>query len=252
MKPWMDLVVATPTLGVTFVPTWRTAQEVLAAIRPVLLDNADASDGVSKMQFNVRDPFSVEATIPNGLSFTLTHNQVVCTFRYSVEVEDAADEVARLKFARGDSAAVPVTELIADVAALTARLLGLCAGLEQEKVLKVVKIGVLMSGRIPKNQMVPGFNRYWKHLAQGMNLIDYEGNALASISGVDENRTQCHHFLKIEETQDLATIRLDWQQRFPKAAMKASQLASAIDAARKSAIGYFIEFGENGLELPAS
>jgi len=115
---------------------------------------------------------------------------------------------------------------------------------------KLLRIGVVSTTIVTEDEMPPGIRRFLGHVSKpwDASLDHFHIELTTKLPKVKQTALfdRCTHVLtKPEDTEQLITIRLDWQRFFPEGrALNMSALPELVAQAEKDALAYFEDVGE--------
>jgi hypothetical protein len=207
---WLDQVVATPTVGVHVDTNWRTQDDYLRCLRPLIRQWASQGD----LQLTNEPLGTQEFRTADGYLYKAGVDNLVVAFTYSANVKGPTrgpalpEVVYHREF-------LAYRELLTD---LLSKMQGLSDAVFDSEERVVRRIGVVAQCQIAREDCPPGVVSLLNHLGKpwDRDLEACDAKLLAVLSECDDSYDRCHHVVVMQQTQSGPAVRLnvDWQRVF--------------------------------------
>lgn len=240
---WLDLVLASPAIGVTIEPAFRSQHKLVERTSPLMRRWTDEKIEVT---LGAKDMLSIHIGSSKGVVLQATNTDLVAVQQWAPKLKPQAGGLPTLDV-------VEVVPFSAALQQLQAEFQRFTEHVVDEDETGLVRCGLVADCHIDTSVAPPAVLRLLEHLeypwVKGAGRFDV--TILAILSEGNDRRDQCHHSVTLDrldgDPKDLK-LRLDWQRVFtsPKK-LKSKQLLETVAAAIPDALGYFDTFGNGQL-----
>lgn len=242
---WCDKLASTPGVGVKLDKAYAPIASLLEPLTPIVSQWVDRERDKQAFTVDQQDLFQCTLTTYDGYRYAIGPEALSVEFAYRLRLmpQSKGPPIAELLSHGG-----PYTEVLAGV---TARLLDLVRLVTGGQTRKLLRVGIVSTTVVGRDEAPPGIGRFLKRVAQPWDTsLDYFNmeftTKLPKVKGtVDYDR--CVHTFQRPELSDheLLTVKLDWQRYFDAGrALNLGALPNLIDNASKDALAYFENIGE--------
>ena len=177
--------------------------------------------------------------------YKIRPDNLIVQFQYGLTSETGPHELPALEVKEER----PFGELLGQSVERLSRLLTAIASEEMQ----VVRIGVMATTTLKRDEPPPGVEAIIQHLAKPFSgpLIKCNSTLTAVIGETDSAVDRCHHIVAFDDTQGSAIqFRLDWQRvMMSVAAHRRNAIVKLVTECEEKAIGYFESVAEGELNL---
>jgi hypothetical protein len=242
---WCDKLASTPGIGLRLDKRYAPIASLLEPLAAVVSRWVDREN--DRPAFTVDQPqdlFNSTLTTFDGYQYVVGAEALAVEFKHRMRFrsQSAGPPTAELL-----SKAAPYTEVLEDV---SKRLLEMVELVTAGTPRKLLRIGVVSTTIVTEDEMPPGVRRFLHHVSKPWDAsLDHCHIELTTKLPKGKHTARfdrCTHVLtKPEDTEQLITIRLDWQRFFPEdRILSMSALPELIDQAKADALAYFEDIGE--------
>jgi hypothetical protein len=241
---WLDVVVASPLIGLRMPNNWDRFYLLNQALGPFLHQLTKSG---KTFQVQTDSGSNTIVQIANGFNLNLGPDSLTCGFKYPVAEKRDPGGLA-IKSVLGDLQ--PFSALIEEVSDLLVMLAGMVRGVIPNAPLRIDRVGVAATFVVASELAPPGLTQILSDLAQpwggSLRLTDY--HVIVPIT--EGGQKQCH--IKIRhstDANDLNELRcqLDWQEHFPELFdANPRDLQKHLDSVRANALDFFERVGKLG------
>lgn len=241
---WCDKLSSTPAAGFRLTPSFVEAGHLLNNLQPILNDLYDGDRATFTVEFlNAAD---LKINTEAGFIYHVSPVMASVTFNHRVRAVPT-------------SAGLPVMELLSKPAPYTslldeviAKLVHLVSLLPSERNRGVLRVGIVSLTNVDFQDSPPGIQELFGKLGRifGGDVEELNGAFTTRLSSHEDSSERCIHTLnRPQDEKKLTSINLDWQRVFnsPRS-MGRPKLEEILAAARQSAMEYFENVAEGGLD----
>lgn len=237
---WCDKLSSTPSVGVKFDYHFAPSAEIMEVLAPIL--NKLVAGDKAKFEIGRQDPFLVEFTTEDGLRYGVDPSRLWIEFLHRLKVKPIS---GGLPVAELVSSSAPFSELLPD---LSKRLTEAVEHILTIRPRKLVRVGIIASTLVAESELPPGLSRFIEYIARPWHGLvgQYGFNITADIGKTEKWIDRCTHIVaKPEDSEELLTLKFDWQRTFVATREATPELvreafAHAIDASSS----YFEDLAE--------
>lgn len=240
---WCDSLASTPIVGLRFEPNFRPAEEILAAMSPVL--NREMTDERPAFQVESIEPFNLVFNTESGYRYTFDQANASVAFNHRIRAKAASAGPPTMELI---SQAAPFTELLEKV---IERLIEAVDLLAINKTRTIKRVGIVSVTQVTLADAPPGIIDLFGQIGSplGGQVRNFSANVTTEVSRSDTSFERCAHTLTLPEPPDtLITLQLDWQRTHltPTRADK-SHVVEVLNSGKRDALSYFERVAEGGL-----
>ena len=242
---WCDKLASTPALGLRLEKRYAPIASLLEPLAPVISRWVDKENDRPAFTIDQQsDLFSGSLTTFDGYQYGVGPETLSVEFRHRMRFrnQSAGPPIAELL-----SKPAPYTEVLADV---SKRLLEMTQLVTAGTPRKLLRIGIVSMTIVTEDEMPPGVRRFLRHVSKpwdaSLNHYHIELTTKLPKGKRTARFDRCTHILtKPEDTEQLSTIRLDWQRFLPEdRILSMSSLPELVEGAKVDALAYFEDIGE--------
>ena len=244
---WLDLAVASPSIGIQCEPRLQFPHEMLDALKPTL---AKWKAARGDLIFHVPSVASLIQIKPgDGFICDVLGNGLTTTFAYQSKVVDKPASLPTIT----NPSVQRFSDLLSRAIELSSAI---CERLSDPPVV-LTRLGIVADCRIDEKAMPPGVTRFLEHVGKPWQSrpVILSGVTTVDLPSDDRWTYRCHHAIDINSVDrpEDVRVKLDWQM-FPKGDPRPIARGNAqqlISEAAARANKYFERFGGGGLAYGA-
>ncbi|MBI3271501.1 MAG: hypothetical protein HYZ53_21100 [Planctomycetes bacterium] len=245
MSTWLDQVTAVPTIGLLTEVGFLSTQEYVSILRPTLEKFCAAAKSYA---IDSPGPMNLLVRTSDGFNYKFDETNVVVDFK-ALSSEARPMGSSPSSGSAPPSPSLPFSNLL-DMC--IERILQLWEPLAKIRPRRLQRIGLMATGVFDPGPPAPGVAAFVGHLEHPWPLGSRKlaANVLAILEDEVGVRTQCHHMIQMNKSEEGATLalQLDWQRVWTVPREAASgQMASLLGECKTAAIDYFERFGRGEL-----
>jgi len=234
---WLDSVLATPLMGIRFVPDW---EKVFSYKENVIPSFVKRDEGIT-IKLNSEDSLSFALQTPKGWNYHINHNNLSVDFQYYFNQVRKPGELTSL--------ASPEIMIYSEILQkMKVELETLWDAVHKGENQPINFIGILARCVIDKAKLPPGIEDLVKYLQKPWDLgfIKLKTNFTANLAESEESLSRCHHDLWYDNEKNggEVSLSLDFQRIFKEPVkLGKKKVGSLIEETLQEAAEYFEKIG---------
>lgn len=240
---WCDKLASTPGVGIKLDRHYVSGHAILDAISPILDTWADGEK--QKFVIDKDESFILALTTDNGFHYGIEPTRIHVTFNHRMQPKPISGGPPVLEML---SSPLPYSELLPEVSKRLSEVTLLVPGV---KTRTVTRVGVISSTLVANDELPPGIARFIKYISRPWDCLpeNYSIHITTELDKTADWSDRCIHLIhKPEDSEQLLTLRFDWQRLFTIGhAITPDSLKEILTTAEKASTKYFEDIAEGNM-----